>query len=240
MALSHSPSIAANGLILHLDFGNPRNYSGSGNTSYDLSGNNYNASLVNGTGFTSSGSGGLVFDGANDYVGWNSLDALKWQNWTQMTMEIVFMLNSYTGASGGRQYILDFRDNGGTNGALALFFDNASGRGLKLFYNTTGTNYDQPAISDFALGEKIFYQVTFDKTTSSNNIKHYINGVNVYNRSVTANSTTSNTGRIWMGRYGGGNYLWNGHIYSFKFYNTLLSSTEIKQNFNATRDRYGI
>jgi len=240
MGIDYNTIVVTDGLVGYWDAANPRSYSGSGNTWYDLSGNNYNASLVNGTGFTGTGSGGLVFDGANDYVGWNSLDSLKWQNWTQMTMEIVFMLNSYTGASGGRQYILDFRDNGGTNGALALFFDNASGRGLKLFYNTTGTNYDQPAISDFGLGEKIFYQVLFDKTSSSNNIKHYINGINVYNRSITINSATSNTGRIWMGRYGGGNYLWNGHIYSFKFYNTLLSDSQIKQNFNATRDRYGI
>ena len=238
MGIDVGPIEATDGLVVHFDAGNIRSYAGSGNTIYSLSGFGYTGSLVNGPGFSSAHGGSFFFDGTNDYIFWNSLDSLKWQNWTQMTIEIVFMLSSYTGASGARQYILDFRDNGGVNGALGLFFDNAAGRGLKLFYNTTGTNFEELAITDFSLGEKIFYQVTFDKSSSSNNINHYINGNNVFIRSIAINSATSNTGRIWMGRYSGDNYFWNGHIYSFKFYNKLLSASEIFQNYHATKGRY--
>ena len=242
MGLSHSPSLVMDGLVFSIDAGNSRCYSGSGNTLNGLVGD-LGGTLVNGVGFGSTNSGSLYFDGTDDHLLYNSLDVVKWQNWTQMTMELVFKLVSFTGASGNRQYLFDARDSGGVNGAYGLFYDKvgASPTGLKLFYNTTSTNFEEPVIvSSLDLGSIIHYQVSFDKNTSLNNIKHYINGDNVYNRSVNINSATSDTGRVWFGRYGSGNYLWNGNIYSFKFYNRILSQQEIKQNYNATKKRYGL
>lgn len=45
MALGHSPQIVRDGLVLYLDAANPKSYSGSGTTWYDLTGNNNNATL---------------------------------------------------------------------------------------------------------------------------------------------------------------------------------------------------
>jgi hypothetical protein len=52
MALSHSPSIVTDGLVLCLDAGNPKSYPGSGTTWTDLSGNGNNGTLVNGVGYS--------------------------------------------------------------------------------------------------------------------------------------------------------------------------------------------
>jgi hypothetical protein len=74
LALSHSPSIVTDGLVLCLDAGNPKSYPGSGTTWTDLSGNGNNGTLVNGVGYSGSNLGSLVFDGSNDYVNWLGSD----------------------------------------------------------------------------------------------------------------------------------------------------------------------
>jgi hypothetical protein len=239
--LAHSPSIITNGLSLCLDAANSKSYPGSGTTWTDLSGNGNTGTLVNGVGYSGDNLGSLSFDGVDDYVGWDTLNAVKWQNWTSITIDCIFKLVSYTGGTSGRQYLFDFRDNGGVDGSFGCFYDSSiSPVGFKLFYNTTGNSYEEPLITTFLLGSLIHYQVTFDKTSSTNNIKHYINGVNVLTTSTTINSNTTNTGRIWIGRYSVGNFQWNGNIYTFKAYNRALTAEEISQNFNATRSRYGI
>ena len=113
-------------------------------------------------------------------------------------------------------------------------------RELTLFYNTTGTSYEEPTITTYNFNTWNVYCLTFDKTTSSNNIRHYINGVNVYNRSVTANSTTTNgDGTIWIGRYSSGGYLFNGEIsYISASTGIILTPQEIQQNYNALKGRY--
>lgn len=213
-----------------------------GTTWTDLSiGGGNNGTLTNGPTYSSSNRGSIVFDGVDDYVGWNTLDAIKWQNWSSITVETVFRLVSYSGSTNGRQYLFDYRDSGGIEGAFGCFYDNnISPNGFKLFYNTTGTSYEEPLITTFSLGTLIYHQVTFDKTTSTNNIRHYINGNNVFTRSVTVNSTTTNSGRIWLGRFSGGGYHWNGNIFLHRVYNRALTATEIQKNFNAQRGRFGI
>jgi hypothetical protein len=232
--LSYGPKrIVTDGLILYLDAGNIDSYSGSGTTWTDLSGNGNNGTLVNGVGYSGGSGGSLVFDGVDDYVGWNSLDDIKWQNWSGITIETVFQLDSYFGATNNRQYLFDYRDNGGLDGVLGCFYDGTSG--FRLVYNTVGTSFEEPVITKFSLGTLIYHQVTFDKTTSTNNIRHYINGSNVFNRSVAINSTTTNTGKIWLGRFSGGEYQWNGNIFVHRVYNRALTPQEIQQNYNASR-----
>ena len=241
MALSHSPSIVTDGLVLCLDAGNPKSYPGSGTTWNNLVNPNSSFSLVNSPTYLNNT---FTFDGVNDYASSITSNFLKWQNWNKLSLTIAFKHISATGQTNNRQYILDFRTNGGINGALGLLVDNPSTlRQLTLFYNTTGTSYEEPTIATYNFNTWNIYCLTFDKTTSSNNnIRHYINGVNVFNRSVTANSTTTNgDGTIWIGRYSGGGYLFNGEIsYISANVGTILTPQEIQQNFNATRSRFSI
>jgi hypothetical protein len=68
LALSHSPQISLNGLVLCLDAANSKSYPGSGTTWTDLSGRGNNGTLVNGVGYNSGNLGSLVFDETNDFV----------------------------------------------------------------------------------------------------------------------------------------------------------------------------
>ena len=61
MSRLYGPKIVVDGLVLMLDAGNPKSYSGSGNTWYDLSGNNKHATLINTPTYSP---GYLSFDGS--------------------------------------------------------------------------------------------------------------------------------------------------------------------------------
>ena len=68
MGLSHSPSIVTSNLVLCFDPANPKSYSGSGNTIYDLTGRILPGALTNGPTYNSNLGGFLSFDGTNDYL----------------------------------------------------------------------------------------------------------------------------------------------------------------------------
>jgi len=67
MALAHSPKIVTNGLVLCLDAGNPKSYPGSGSSWVDVTGNGYNATLINSPTYDSN-VGFISFNGTNQYA----------------------------------------------------------------------------------------------------------------------------------------------------------------------------
>jgi len=240
MGLAHSPRIVTDGLVLALDANNSKSYSGSGTTWTNIPTSGSSFTLTNSPTYSN---GNLTFDGVNDYAVSTSSNFLKWENWTKLSFTMIFNHTSATGQTGTRQYLFDFRTSGGVNGALGVIVDNPSTtRELTLFYNTTGTSYEEPTAYTYDFNKWIVYTFTFDKTSSSNNIRHYINGENVFNRSVTANSTTTNgDGSIWIARYSGGGYYFNGLIpYISANTGVIFTENQVKQNFNALRGRFGI
>jgi hypothetical protein len=71
----------------------------------------------------------------------------------------------------------------------------------------------------------------------------YINGSQVGSGTVSGTIAT-NTNGMSIGAYGGytgsRSYFYNGDIGVVKVYNTVLSLSDVEQNFNALRGRYGI
>jgi hypothetical protein len=67
----------------------------------------------------------------------------------------------------------------------------------------------------------------------------YIDGVLVGTQdSITGTLVSSFEGRL-LGWYGSGGYLLNGNIGSYYVYNSALTSTQVIQNFNAQKSRFG-
>lgn len=92
MALNHSPKIVTNGLVLYLDAANQKSYPGSGTTWTDLSGNGNTGTLTNGPTFSANNNGGIVFDGANDYVSISNSSSLNITG-RNITIEVIFKSN---------------------------------------------------------------------------------------------------------------------------------------------------
>ncbi len=83
-------------------------------------------------------------------------------------------------------------------------------------------------------GNYHYYGFTFDGSTK----RAYIDGVQVGTQSVTGTLTTSFSSRK-VGAFGGGYYA-NGDLPVYKVYNKVLTDAEVKQNYNAYKNRFNI
>ena len=211
MSLSHSPRIVNSGLVLCLDAANLKSYPGSGNTWTDLSGRGNNGTLTNGPTYSSANSGVIIFDGVDDRV-----DTINVSSLTTMTIEIWI----YDTRSSGQRDILSYNGNSGAYTFNGSTF-RTDGNGL------AGRSF--AGVGDPPLNT--WYRFCYVK-----NGDLYINETK-----YTGSGTNNPYGVISLGntRSDVNNRL-NGRISNVKIYNRALSNTEISQNFNALRGRYGI
>jgi hypothetical protein len=225
LAIFYNPRTITDGLVLCLDAANPKSYPGSGTTWTDLSGNGNNGTLVNGVGYSSDNLGSLVFDGVNDYVtatrpssittGGN-MTVCMWAKWTTVGTTIgsiqILIDNNHTGSVG---FVIQDRPD------LLGRPLTASG-GLSSTFQVGDGNWH-------------FIGVTIEGTSQS---RMYIDGV--INASNTGSGINPVQPNINIARWGlGGRHL-NGNIAQTQIYNRALSATEVLQNYNATRSRFGI
>jgi hypothetical protein len=240
MAISYNPRIVTDGLVLALDAGNPKSYPGSGTTWTDLSGNGNNGTLVNGVGYNSGNLGSLVFDGVDDRVTVSSSASLGNDKVnTAPIISLDFWANVTRKSGGGPQFqqLAGFR-NGSTFGFFVLLLD-GSGATVNTearFWNSAGVAFD---IS-------VNYIPYFNKWThigfvaNVNRTDLYINANLVGSRTDVSGSFGASSGNFGIGAIPNGVFPTLGNISSVKVYNKALTASEIQQNFNATRSRFGI
>ncbi len=226
-------NIVTNGLVLNLDAANPRSYPQPYNgtiwqkvapVSSSISG-----SLINGPTFDLSNGGNIVFDGTNDYVYLgNNLD----QNGP---LTILSYINTTTILAGARS-ILSNCDSNGVVQDYALEINRYAGK-VSVIWGNSIIN-----ASTNSLTTSRWYQVGFTRSGLTNNwiSTLYINGIFDSSANVPYNPNATNVGTS-IGRVGdfNGQYF-SGKIANALMYNRALSASEILQNFNATRARFGI
>ena len=240
MGLGHGAGIVRSGLVLYLDAANKKSYPGIGTVWTDLSGSGNNGTLVNGAAYNSTNNGSMVFDGTNDYVncgniiqGRTTFSAVSWINSTDLR----------AGSNGTymNPSIFGTQHGSGISGDFALTLKN----GYIGFYhelNSNGQINTTKLVSD-----GIWHMVSVTKTTLGV-ITLFVDSTEVYSGSGFTSSlrTTDLQFYNWeLGRaywYGEDASLlrYNGKISNHIFYNRALTATEIRQNFNTTRGRYGI
>ena len=98
MAFGNGPRIVTNGLVLALDAADKNSYPGSGNTWFDVSGNNNHITLTNGPTFSNNS---IVFDGVDDFGTIDSNASLTMSQPTLLVVSTVGGLNSTVLAKGG-------------------------------------------------------------------------------------------------------------------------------------------
>ena len=213
MAIFSGVNINTSGLILSLDASSNRSYSGSGNTWYDLSGNGNHFTLDSGVVFDITSGGSIYFDGTK-----KASCNMSWPS--NFTFQIAIRPLSYSASYNYGRII-----GTGPNWNFEFAYGGVDQR-IRYWSGWTDTN------SYASLGNIEIY--TFVK--ESNNVTMYKNGSNVYQGVVTATSGST----IYLASdYTLGAYV-KINIFSFQIYNRALSAQEIKNNYEATRDRYGI
>ena len=219
MAFNYSPKIVTDGLVLYLDAANRYSYPGSGITWSDISRGGNNGTLVNGPTFSSINGGSIIFDGVNDIsVHGSSLyvDNFTLSAWVYKT-------------SSGIQTIIAK----GTSGFILNFYLRIGGNSG--FWGTNSV-FTELAIPDLTLSTWNNTVLTYDRTS----LKYYLNGIYI-NQTLATNIPSSTTSNLIVGRLGdfNGQY-WTGRIAQTSIYNRALLATEVLQNYNATKTRFGL
>jgi hypothetical protein len=219
-----------NGLVLALDAGNRKSYSGSGTTWNDLSGRGNTGTLVNGVGYNSGNGGSLSFDGTDDYVINSSTTDIPTGNssrtiqfWVYPKADTNNFIQLGTGGGGNQVYIVNFYNITGTR---YLFTD-----GVNAANNLTISGAQLPTLNTWN-------HITFG--SSGQNWFYYVNAVS--QASGTWSTTINTIGqKVIIGKRDDTVQLTtNGNISQVSIYNRALSASEIQQNFNALRGRFGI
>jgi hypothetical protein len=219
--MQYGPKIATNGLVLYLDTADKKSYSGSGNNWFDLSGNSRVGVLTNGPTFNSSNGGNIVFDGSNDCIVIDSNASIL--STTAYTKTAWFYATSFA----TNNNII----SGGNSGQHAFWLQATN----RLYSGHNGNWSTVASSSTLSLNTWYYGAVTFNTT---NGWVLYLNG---YQENTNASTTTfTGNGEILVGAYGTGSNCFTGRVASVSIYNRILSASEILQNFNATRGRFGI
>jgi hypothetical protein len=229
MALFQGKNLTSSNLVLHLDATNTKSYSGSGNTWYDISGYGNNGILNNGVLYNSYG-GFFELDGSNDYIEIPHSTSLNIGTGTSATIEIVYDVYNYV-----------------PNSSLIAkrSADNNSSTDYMIYFNTTlswltgnsGTG-DDLVTSSFQENRNIQTVSTTINSTTTNK-KIYKDGNRVLSTTYSS-KTASNSASVFLGKYFGSGFYFNGRIYSVKIYNRELTDTEIAQNFQANKLKLSI
>jgi hypothetical protein len=130
-------------------------------------------------------------------------------------------------------------EKGNVNSQYAVFLENPN---IKI---RTNTGLSGLADLQFTAASYIQANVWFLVTASYNNglKKFYINGVLLGTQTVSGTLNTNANGMsigVYGGENGGRGYYYSGDIANLKFYNRVLTDTEISQNFQATKTRFGL
>jgi hypothetical protein len=226
MGITYNPRIVTDGLVLALDAGNPKSYPGTGTTWTDLSGIGNTGTLTNGPTYSSTNGGSIVFDGVNDNITFASNPSLT----NQITVEVWVNLNSTT--PNGTGWIL------GRENSYRLIYSNSAFSWVCATVNngwyTTGTNINASVSATSGI-----YQVVGTYDGSNNRI--YVNGSLITTgSSISGNIPSLGTYYLFRSEAAVNVDYGKGSLYAHRLYNRALSATEISQNFNALRGRYGI
>ena len=234
------PAVVTDGLILNLDAGFTPSYPKTGSTLYDLSINGVNGSLENGVLFSSNNGGYFSFDGSDDSIslstGMNNYGMID-KSYTIESWIYMNSVNRVNGIIGDLQY-----------GWWGFYVESNNKLSLR---QTTYPEYTvNQLFSATSLVANSWYYVVgvFDINSG---MKLYINStLDSQNSDTTPNRLGSpyysgGRGPQFIGQYRPGDpyspLVMNGNIAVIRIYgNKALSSSEILQNFNAQKGRFGL
>lgn len=222
MSFHYSPKIVTDNLVFAVDAANKKSYPGSGTVWNDLSGNGNNGTLVNGPTFDSNNRGSINFDGSDDYgllpntntltVGTEDFTFTSW------IYPLSWPLNTWSPI-----YVTE------RVGGIWIGQDNSNKFVLRAY---SVTNFIQtttlPVINSWT-------QITITRIGTTASL--------YYNASLQLTSTANYDflqDSTYIANDGGASYF-NGYIGNISLYKGKgLTPTEITQNYNAIKTRYGL
>ena len=224
MSLNHSPQIVTNGLVLCLDAADIKSYPRTGTTWFDRSGNGNNGTLVNGPTYSN---GAIVFDGTDDCITCGTSSPTSGNisvfSWVYPTaFQSIWNIIVTKWFSSGNDFHWSLKSNIG------------NGTNIKQNIYTT-SNSDIYGTNTFTINN--WYYVGFT-LVNGGNLTFYKNGI--IDGVTTSVSRTIQTSDLQIGDKRAIQNGLIGKIPIVNIYNKALSQSEVLQNYNAMKGRYGL
>ncbi len=227
-------NITTDGLVLYYDPSSETSYPGSGTTINDLSGNGLNGTMSN-ISFTSPY---FSYNGTSSQISVADNPALE-PGSGDWTME-VWVNQSVL----GNDVVLGKFDNGGASADVSYSIrttsttyyaqiGSGSGSGSTLFVNST--NY----VGTIGSWSQIVYVFT---NVAANTLQTFVNGSSIGTVSHNLASILNTSNNLYIGSYNNGEYAqwFDGKIGITRLYNRALTASEVLDNYNADRSKYGL
>jgi hypothetical protein len=221
----YSPRIVTSGLVLALDAAERLSYPRTGTTWRDLSGNNNTGTLTNGPTFSAGNMGNIVFDGVDDYVNCG--------NNSSINLTSYITLSTWTKKAYGSSASVAIDKGRDNYGAWSLLFDVVANK-VEFHCRISGTN--SSVVSNTSYGNNIWTNIT--AVFTGTNLLIYING-KLDNTTNISGTIGTNAIDFSIGKANDG-FNWSGQVSNVLMYNTALSATDVLQNYNAVKSRFGL
>ncbi len=205
-------TIIQQGLVLNLDAGNPYSYAGAGTVWYDVSGNSNNGTLTNSPTYSSDVGGTIVFDGVNDYV-----------------------TTSFATTSGQSVTYCGWLYSTESTSTYKNFVDSLSTSPMIWWNNSGQIEFDASRYTTTTVYRNQWVYVSLSKPSGSSSASYYVNGVLV--GTGTAYTTPALIPTLFNRSAA---QTWKGNGAVVQIYNRALSASEVLQNYNATKGRFGL
>ena len=235
MAFNYSPKIVTNGLVLCLDAGNVKSYV-SGSTSWnDLTSNQNVGTLTNGPTFNTGSGGSIVFDGVDDYVNLGTSINFSNYNTSGFTISFWVKVNSTIQTN---KYLFSKPNNAGTDNQFSVIYGYVANT-YELYGGAGGVGANQTirTNSQINVNDTNWHNLTYSVGTTTTG---YLDSVIKFTNNYASLTYVSSTNNNYLTAFNAGGFYLNSNISTMQLYNRILSSTEILQNYNATKTRFGL
>ena len=210
-------------LVLHLDAGDSSSYSGSGTTWTDLTGNGNDGTLINGVSYSSSNGGYLNFDGTNDRVDFSS-----------------YVQPAHTSSSSFTWFVwlypFETLNNDVIMGNRAVTGSNVWTKLTPKRFEWVYPNHMNESGSGTNVTTNHWQNICITKNGAS--FTYYKNGTSVATMTSTHSKNYTNPFHIGGDASYGENV--QARISVVAVYDAALTASEVLQNYNVHKSRYGL
>ena len=229
------PSLVTTGLVLNLDAGNSASYPGTDNRWNDLSGSNH-GTLTNGPIYSAGNGGSIVFDGIDDVISFGNVLNMGLNSWS------ISCWVKFDGGS-GLMGIIGKTSYRSYEGRYSIYID-----------SNNLIAFCQPGVSSMIISTPLspfldnkFHNLvlTINRTSM---MYLYVDGISVgtpIDVSSTSSLNPNSSDHFYMGSYASSDgqsplYFFKGSIGQALIYNRALIASEVTNNFNLLKSRFGL
>jgi hypothetical protein len=228
MANLYGPRIVTDGLVLYLDAANNKSYPGSGTTWYDLSGNGNNGTNSNMT-YVNDVQGAFSFN--------NSSSVSTIPNSSSLNLTTGLTIEAWVNFDGNdTDFIFE---KGNVNTQYSLFSSSADI--IFRTYHVGDGNYHNVSVGVTTAGVSAGNWCHLVGSWNGAQKKIFVNGALKVTTSKANNLVTTTAGAA-VGRFGGTStgYYFGGDIAKVAIYSIGLNDSQVLNNYNALKGRFGL